>query len=133
MRPDDLASARAWADEIRHEGWPLDPIATAASAITSARCARWVTVATVIAGSGGCGPTLRTTHGYGSEIAWPIDAAAPVGVQLGDRLIAVVMARATPDRCGRTARVVRAYAAPVGVTLDKFQGVFPPNLTPSVE
>ncbi len=127
--PDDLASARRWAAEIRADRWPTDPIVIP-YAITAAR---WTTVATVIPGRKGCGPTIRAPHGIGSSLMLPLDAPAPAEAKLGDRLIAVVFARATPDRCGHTARVVRAYPAPAGLTLDTFRGIVPRGLTPLVE
>jgi hypothetical protein len=129
LLPDDLASARRWAAEIRYDRWPVDPIVLPYALTT----ARWTTVATVIAGRGSCGPTIRAPHGYGSSLLLPLDSPAPAGAKLGDRLIAVVIARATPDACGHTARVVRAYRAPPGVTLDSFRGVIPPGLSPIVE
>jgi hypothetical protein len=129
LLPDDLASARRWAAEIRYDRWPVDPIMLPHALTT----ARWTTVATVTAGPGRCGPTLRAPNGYGSALLLPLDSPAPAGAKLGDRLIAVMIARATRDACGHTARVVRAYRAPPGVTLDSFRGVIPPGLTPIVE
>jgi hypothetical protein len=129
LLPDDLASARRWAAEIRRDRWPVDPIVLPYALTT----ARWTTVASVTAGSSACGLTVRAPHGHGSAIMLPLDAPAPAGAKRGDRLIVIMTARATADACGHTARVVRAYPAPKDVTLDTFRGVIPPDLAPIVE
>jgi hypothetical protein len=107
---DDLADARRWKSALA-AGWPPDaqPTGWAGAYAT----ARWATVGKVTRGAGGCGPELSLSSWDGSSFQiTPPRVAAPPGVRPGDVIGAVVVPLASPDGCGRSARLVRAYATP---------------------
>ena len=70
-------------------------------------------------GKRGCGLEVKiTTHSGTSYVLDPMRVAAPAGANRGDLVAAVVVPNYPDgkDRCGRTARAVRAYTAPAGAT-----------------
>ncbi len=136
LQPDDLAAARRWAADIRRDGWPVAAID--AGDLSYLATERWTVLATVEAGSSACGPTIRTQVGQHSNHYLPeYSAAAPGGLAIGERVLAIVVALRGPavkNACGRTTRVVRAYRAPQDFTADKlaYPGI-PTGLTPIYE
>lgn len=107
---DDLADARRWTATIAQRGWPEEPIT--AGWVGAASVARWAAQGEVVAGNHACGPELRLDTWDGSRFGLePRRVAAPSGANVGERVTAVVVGQPA-DRCGRTARVVRAWITP---------------------
>jgi hypothetical protein len=126
---DSTSAAYAWAAEIRAHGWPRSP-----EIADPFGQARWTVLGKVIAGEHDCGLLISGGTGHHSEFVMPtMLAPAPPQSKVGDTVIAVVVPRFTPDRCGNTVRATRVYRAQ-GVTDDELSlhGI-PSGLVPLVE
>ncbi len=107
---DDLADARRWRTALATATWPPTWMSPGWSG--AFRTARWAAVGKVVAGKTGCGDELEiTTYAGTSFVLDPMRVAAPPGVSRGDVVTAILLPTEA-DRCGRRARVVRAYATP---------------------
>jgi hypothetical protein len=108
----DLADAGRWVAAIGRHGWPRAWILGSSH---DRDTSRWSALGTVkAASSAACGPEIAV-ESY-EPAKWSIEprrVAAPPKVAAGAKL-SVVLAPNPKDACGRTAHVVRAYAAPVG-------------------
>ncbi len=110
MVADDLADARRWAGVLRTTAWP--PAWILAGPMGAFVGARWAAVGKVVKGRRGCGLELEIkTHDGTPFVLDPMRVAVPAGVARGNLVTAVVVP-ADQDRCGRVARVVRAYKTP---------------------
>lgn len=107
---DDEGAARRWRAAIVARGWP--PMASGAGWAGDAAFTRWAARGRVVRGADACGPEMDLDTWEGSHFQIdPPRVAAPAGVALGDRVTAVVVPQPR-DRCGRVARVVRAWVTP---------------------